>query len=243
VTVDLTSLVWGPPDERRTTLLIHGLANAAATWWRVGSALAERGWRTTAVDLRGHGASPPGDRYDIDALAADIVQHASGRSWDVAVGHSLGGPVLVRAVQQGLHVKRTVLLDPLLRLSGADEQLITSELDERRAHASGNLRVAGWHPEDLERKAAAARATTSWVVERCLRDGAPWDLIADGALHAVPSLEILASDPAIGSLVTDADLADIARTVPTAALHRIPGAGHGLHRDATTDVVRAIAGA
>ncbi|MDQ4036621.1 MAG: alpha/beta hydrolase, partial [Chloroflexota bacterium] len=31
------------------------------TWWRVGPALAEHGWRVIAVDQRGHGRSPPID--------------------------------------------------------------------------------------------------------------------------------------------------------------------------------------
>ena len=40
-------------------ILVHGITGWWRTWWRVGPALADHGWRVIAVDLRGHGESPP----------------------------------------------------------------------------------------------------------------------------------------------------------------------------------------
>ncbi len=43
--------------DRPLALLVHGVTSSSRTWWRVAPALAGRGFRVLAVDLRGHGAS------------------------------------------------------------------------------------------------------------------------------------------------------------------------------------------
>ena len=45
-------------DAEPKFVLIHGLASNARMWDGVGAALAERGYASIAVDLRGHGRSP-----------------------------------------------------------------------------------------------------------------------------------------------------------------------------------------
>ena len=40
-------------------ILIHGSTNSAAVWWFWQQALAEHGWPSYAIDLRGHGQSGP----------------------------------------------------------------------------------------------------------------------------------------------------------------------------------------
>ncbi|MBA3290388.1 MAG: alpha/beta fold hydrolase, partial [Actinobacteria bacterium] len=52
----LTTRRWTGRGGR--AVLVHGVTAWSATWWRIGPALAERGWDVTAVDLRGHGDSP-----------------------------------------------------------------------------------------------------------------------------------------------------------------------------------------
>jgi pimeloyl-ACP methyl ester carboxylesterase len=55
-------------------VLVHGVTSSSRTWWRVGPALAERGYRVLAVDLRGHGASPrPVAGLSTADLAADVA--------------------------------------------------------------------------------------------------------------------------------------------------------------------------
>jgi pimeloyl-ACP methyl ester carboxylesterase len=49
-----SALAWGDPGAR-PLLLIHGVTSSAATWWRIGPALAATGRRIVAVDLPGHG--------------------------------------------------------------------------------------------------------------------------------------------------------------------------------------------
>src|SRR5439155_19606848 len=46
---------WEPEGEARGDVaLLHGVMALADTWWRIGPALAARGWRVAAFDLAGH---------------------------------------------------------------------------------------------------------------------------------------------------------------------------------------------
>jgi pimeloyl-ACP methyl ester carboxylesterase len=51
----LNTLEWGDGD--RTAVLIHGMMGDSRSWWEIGPALAERGYRVVAVDLPGYGRS------------------------------------------------------------------------------------------------------------------------------------------------------------------------------------------
>jgi pimeloyl-ACP methyl ester carboxylesterase len=81
-------------------LLIHGLASNARMWDGVGAELARRGYRSIAVDLRGHGrSSKPDDGYDFATICADLcalLDHL-GEPDAVFVGQSWGGNVVVHA--------------------------------------------------------------------------------------------------------------------------------------------------
>jgi pimeloyl-ACP methyl ester carboxylesterase len=125
------------PQAGPLAVLVHGVTSSSRTWWRVGPALAERGYRVLAVDLRGHGASPrPGSGLSIADLAADVAETvaaeldadiaemaAAGSGADppgsprpaveLLVGHSLGAVVALELV--GAHpglARRLVLEDP-----------------------------------------------------------------------------------------------------------------------------------
>ena len=75
-------------------VLVHGLSSNAHLWDGVGAALADRGFGSIAVDLRGHGESPkPDDGYDYDSVVGDLVPFLVDRP--VVVGQSYGGNVVV----------------------------------------------------------------------------------------------------------------------------------------------------
>ncbi|MDN3495818.1 alpha/beta hydrolase [Planococcus sp. APC 4015] len=96
--------------------LVHGLGASAATWGPFAERLVATGrYTVTAVDLRGHGASPRAESYGVDDMAADLVNSLPSGLHSV-VGHSLGGSVLYRAVAR-LAPRRAVYLDPGFALS------------------------------------------------------------------------------------------------------------------------------
>ncbi|MDO9380367.1 MAG: alpha/beta hydrolase [Nocardioidaceae bacterium] len=91
--------------------LVHGLGADGRTWQPlVDRLLATRRCTVTTIDLRGHGQSDRADSYRLADFADDVVT-ALPAGLDVVVGHSLGGSVLVRAVDR-LRPRRAVYLDP-----------------------------------------------------------------------------------------------------------------------------------
>ena len=57
------------PEDGPLILAIHGIGQSRLAWAPLLDAAAERGWRVTAMDLRGHGESDkPHDAYGDSAL-------------------------------------------------------------------------------------------------------------------------------------------------------------------------------
>src|SRR6478736_4540676 len=125
--VTLPRLSWGDPSAARRALLVHGLGSNGALMWRYGSALADAGWRTDAVDLRGHGTAPRTLDYTLAAYAADVAATGpvDAGPWDLVIGHSLGGAASVlAAAADPSWTRRLVLVDPALLLTDHDREIV-----------------------------------------------------------------------------------------------------------------------
>lgn len=103
------------PADRPPLLFVHGLSHAAWCWESWMAAAADRGWRSHAVSLRGHGGSDGRDRtrrwklrdYEHDVMQA-IVELPEP---PVLVGHSMGG-LVVRRVLERYPARAGVLVAP-----------------------------------------------------------------------------------------------------------------------------------
>ena len=77
-------------------ILVHGAANSASVWRLWQKELAERGWSSYALDLRGHGNAEPIDiaTTGMHDYAVDVGRLVDGmRQKPVIVGWSMGGLV------------------------------------------------------------------------------------------------------------------------------------------------------
>jgi pimeloyl-ACP methyl ester carboxylesterase len=86
-------------------ILIHGSANSAAVWGFWQHTLAEQGWPSYAIDLRGHGQSGPRDlsHTNMQDYAADItVLVTQCRQPPVLIGWSMGGLVALMVAATGV---------------------------------------------------------------------------------------------------------------------------------------------
>jgi pimeloyl-ACP methyl ester carboxylesterase len=107
----------GPLDADRTVVLLHGLGVSSNDWWRTLPLLAWRGDRVIALDLPGHGLTPPFDErgYALVREHADMVRKVVERMQvggeTALVGHSLGGWVAARAHLAGLPAQKLVLVE------------------------------------------------------------------------------------------------------------------------------------
>ena len=249
---------WPATDgaARGRVLLLHGLSSIADSWWRMGPALAARGWDVTAVDQAGHGGRPVAGEPTNDILAAAVRElHPEGP--DVLVGHSLGAITALALLEGDPGWAGTVVLE--------DPPSILGDRATLRAVADA-----------IEADALAVRADPAPVVARVRRDSPAWDdrdvhwavqgiaemdappfarrlralahearvPVPDRVVAAAPAAHVLAATGGRafldgGSALSAADREALARRLPPGHVVEIAG-GHCLHRDAPDAWLAAV---
>jgi pimeloyl-ACP methyl ester carboxylesterase len=132
----------------RLAVLLHGLGATGAVWHGVARALARRGWRWMAPDLRGHGRSPHGGPFGYGMHAADLagLLAAEDPGATVLLGHSFGGVVAALAASGlfGPVPARVVAL-------GVKTDWSAAEVAQAQAQAGRPGRVFATRAEALDR--------------------------------------------------------------------------------------------
>lgn len=119
--VELVGELWeSTPSPRGTVLLLHGGGQTRHAWKDTARQVSSNGWRTIALDARGHGQSGwarDGD-YSLDALAGDLRLIVETLDVEpVVVGASMGGQTAVIAEGDGPPLARAlVLVDIVARM-------------------------------------------------------------------------------------------------------------------------------
>lgn len=222
-------------------VLVHGITGWWRTWWRVGPALAERGWRVIGVDLRGHGTSPPIDGVaTAESLAADVaatIEPLDVAPIDALIGHSLGAAVAMELAHRRRGVARRLVLEDPPGQTRSDDVEFQATLEREtvaaRRDPDGEVRRElaenpAWLPEDA-RQDVAGRAL-------CDLDGILASLRANTGVRTVelapvlglPALYFIADEDRsalgaargqlIGSLPAEAEAVEF-------------DSGHTIHRD------------
>lgn len=121
----LRGYLW-PSAGNGLLTIVHGYGEHARRYGEFAGWLAERGWNVAALDLRGHGAS--GGRRghiasfqqyldDLDAFRA-VIQREVNAAADAILGHSLGGLIAVRYLEErSTGIEAAVLSSPALELA------------------------------------------------------------------------------------------------------------------------------
>lgn len=120
--VELATSNWGPDDPKAVIFALHGYGDhAESTFSSAARFWAERGIRTIAIDQRGFGRNPSRGYWPgADALVEDAIsvsKQIRGRYPCipiVALGHSMGGGVVLAAAAKGLESDRIVLAVPAI---------------------------------------------------------------------------------------------------------------------------------
>jgi pimeloyl-ACP methyl ester carboxylesterase len=221
----LATRAWGDGADpsRPLAVLVHGVTSSSRTWWRVGPALAERGFRVLAVDLRGHGASPrPVAGLAATDLAADVAETVAAAAGspeavtapvDLLVGHSLGALVALELVTARPAFASRLLLEDPPGPSSVDWAGLAAgmEADSRRAvddpqalRRDLEAENPAWPPGEAERRVADLADCNAPAIAAALRPGVPFDLAGLLAAARLPTLLLLA-DEALGSSIVGVD--------------------------------------
>lgn len=225
--VELATTTWGDGPTR--ILLVHGLSSNAAGWWRLGPDLAALGCTVVAPDLRGHGSSGDGDAFHLEAYRDDVLEMGGG--WDVALGHSLGGAVVLacQLADPGF-ASALVLEDPAIGLDASDELIewLATDYAEPITIEAIAAKRPRWEPEDVAAKVRALRDAGRHIVAPTVQALAV-DLWPELGRVDVPVL-VIGADPELDTTVPTS-VGEWIAGATNATYIPVPGAGHSIHRD------------
>jgi 2-succinyl-6-hydroxy-2,4-cyclohexadiene-1-carboxylate synthase len=234
-----------------TVVLLHGFAGTGRTWDPVIERLDRERYNALAPDLRGHGDAREERPVAFPAMAADVLAAAPERF--VLCGYSMGGRIALHVALAAPHrIERLVLAATTAGIDAPDDRAERRAADERLADfadgvpieafadrwtsqplfAGTPLEAAKLWRQDLLRNDPRALA----AVLRGVGTGAMtpmWDRLGELTIPAA----VLAGE-------RDTKFVELGRrlaaALPNADLTIVPGAGHGLTREAPEAIVRAI---
>ena len=240
---------WGGAERR--ALLLHGSTSSSATWWRVGPALAEVGWRVKAPDLPSHGASPRAGTALTPDVAADWVRaELADRPLDLVVGHSFGGAVALALLDRGPEIGLLVLeelpgpqsVDWMAEAAAVIEGVTAARRDSQAAYVQLRAARPNWTDADCRQAVADLATASAEEVAAGLRAADRWPSL-DAARLTCPTMVLAAPDaPGINRVEDATALRGVDRAaalVIADAFVELDG-GHCLHRDQPDAWLKAI---
>ncbi len=242
----VSALVWGHDEPE--LVLLHGGAQNAHTWDTVAMAL---GRPLVAIDLPGHGHSgrPPAGAQAVGQHATDVAGAIEALAPQAAavVGMSLGGLTALALSQRRPDlVRRMVLVDVtpgvdegkaghiVAFVNGPESFDSFDEILARTIEFNPTRSVSSLRRGILHNALQREDGTWVWRYARFREGGAtmPPDF-GDlwGAVSAFRGPIMLLRGTAEGSVVSDADEAELLRLAPAARVERVAGAGHSVQGD------------
>jgi pimeloyl-ACP methyl ester carboxylesterase len=135
---------------------VHGLNSSSHTFHRVASTLAAKGgssllesfysaylpydniigYLVVAPNLLGHALRKPGDNFQVQTLADDLLPYLQAAEYDIVIGHSMGGATVLSLLKYLPKTRPTsvVLVDSSVELTA--EQMMA-----RRDKVSNDIQV------------------------------------------------------------------------------------------------------
>ena len=240
------TLHWEPEGEARGSVaLVHGVMALAETWWRIGPALAARGWRVVAVDLPGRGGDVRRDGRWTSLRSSTASRRGStarSTSWWVTAserssrsGCSARDPGAARAVvleePPGPGAIDLGALATVIVHDAAAVRIDRAPLIAREREANPR-----WDAGDVERSVRGIEEADSDAIVAALNGPLRWDLSALLAGIDFPTLVLAAPDAPggfpldAGSALRGADREAVRAALAPERFVEIEG-GHCLHRD------------
>ena len=251
-----SALAWGDPGAR-PLLLIHGVTSSAATWWRIGPALAATGRRVVAIDQAGHGMTGHWQghhrfRDNAADIAAFICAAGMEREDLQVVGHSWGAVTAAALPAAGLRPATLVLVDPPV----LPHEYISQEAGEPTGQGNPDMPEAiaairaaypEWGEGDVRAEAFARTLLDEAAARSVVLDNGDWDGgladLADPAAAGIPTW-LVRGDPAVGGYVADQYVPAFATLIGADNVITIEGGPHSPQRthpiETTAALLRAL---
>jgi 2-succinyl-6-hydroxy-2,4-cyclohexadiene-1-carboxylate synthase len=241
-------------DMPETVVLLHGFGGTGRSWDPVIVALGGgQRYRPLALDLRGHGSAASRRPATFDGCVEDVL--AAAPTQFALCGYSFGGRVALHiALAAPRRVSRLVLVattpgieDSAARLARlAEDEELAAAIDGMDGEAFADRWQAqpifagtppeaarAWREDLLRNDPAGLAAALRWMSTGAM---APmWNRL--GELRMPTTVVVGETDPKFLGIAWR-----MVQALPDAELIVVPGAGHGLPREAPEALAAAIAG-
>jgi len=94
----------------RKILLVHGWSGRGTQLFKIADELLQNGYSTISFDAPAHGKSEGKTTIMSEFIASILELEKQYGSFEIAIGHSLGGMSVLNAIKDGLQVKKAVII-------------------------------------------------------------------------------------------------------------------------------------
>lgn len=247
--LNVQAIGQGPP-----LVCLHGFLGSGDNLWPLADHLKDQR-ESLLMDLRGHGRSPHGRPYSLEALADDVAEtlEAEGHAQAAVLGHSLGGKVaLALALRRPAMVERLIIADitmaqvrpyyePLLAAMAATPVASLSRRDEAEPYLREAEPTLETRRFLLKNLVPAEGGGFRWRFDlEGLREDHPKVLaqVCDGPAYPGACLLIHGDR---SEFANAQDIAFTRQRFPALQVLTLPG-GHWIHVDAREAFNRAVEG-
>lgn len=96
--------------SERKVLLVHGWSGRGTQLFKIAEELLEIGYSTISFDAPAHGKSEGKTTIMSDFIASVLEIEKQFGSFEIAIGHSLGGMSVLNAIKDGLKVEKAIVI-------------------------------------------------------------------------------------------------------------------------------------
>jgi len=96
--------------SKRNVLLVHGWSGRGTQLYNIADKLLENGYMTISFDAPAHGKSTGKTTTMTEFIATILFLEEKFGPFEVAIGHSLGGISILNSVNQGLSIRKAIII-------------------------------------------------------------------------------------------------------------------------------------
>ncbi|WP_163411400.1 alpha/beta hydrolase [Flavobacterium ajazii] len=105
---NITVYEYGKSEKK--VLLVHGWSGRGTQLFKIADALLEKGYAVVSFDAPAHGKSKGNSTIMSEFIESILEIEKLYGTFEIAIGHSLGGMSVLNSVKSGLNVKKVVVI-------------------------------------------------------------------------------------------------------------------------------------